>query len=161
MANNVRDIQAVLQSMGETTDMIGRPWIDLQNTDSDISERSARAEQDQRDLATVAPQDNTGSIGTSLLNNPMFLSNLNRVGVTIYAFFAVTIILAIYRYSMRLSAHYDACADALELSDGPIDARFNHLVRSLSPAGVDFGKVPKTPVDHSAEILQSALRSRS
>jgi hypothetical protein len=88
----------------------------------------------------------------------MFLSNLSRIGITIYAFFAVTIIVAIYRYSMRLSAHYEACADALELSDGPIDGRFQQLVRSLSPAGIDFGKVPRTPVDHAVETVQNALR---
>jgi hypothetical protein len=54
----------------------------------------------------------------------MFLSNLNRLGVTVYVFFAVTVMVAIYRYSMRLSAHYDACADALELSSGVADGRF-------------------------------------
>ena len=90
----------------------------------------------------------------------MFLSNLNRVGITIYAFFAVTIIVAIYRYSTRLGVHYDACADALELSDDSIDARFHQLIRSLSPAGIDFGKVPRTPVDQAADVLQAAFRGR-
>jgi hypothetical protein len=88
----------------------------------------------------------------------MFLSNLNRLGITIYVFFGVTTIVAVYRYSMRLSAHYEACADALELSNGFIDARLNDLVRSLSPANIDFGKVPKTPIDQTVEILQSVLR---
>jgi hypothetical protein len=33
------------------------------------------------------------------------------------------------------------------------------LVRSLSPANIDFGKVPKTPIDQTVEILQSVLRN--
>ena len=104
--------------------------------------------------------------GTARVEDRAVLSDrpaVRRVGkvhaVSIYAFFAVTIIVAVYRYSMRLSAHYDACADALELSDGTVDTRFHHLVRSLSPTSIDFGKVPRSPVDQAAEVLQTALRS--
>ena len=83
---------------------------------------------------------------------------MNRLGVTVYVFFAVTIMVAMYRYSMRLSAHYDACADALELSSGATEGRFYQLVRSLSPGSIDFGKVPNSPVDHTVELLEAVLR---
>jgi hypothetical protein len=73
-------------------------------------------------------------------------------------FFAVTIMVAMYRYSMRLSAHYDACADALELSRGAADERFYQLVRSLSLGNIHFGKVPNSPVDHTVELLEAVLR---
>ena len=88
----------------------------------------------------------------------MFLSNLNRIGITIYAFFAISIVVAIYRYSMRLAAHYDACADALELCDGWIGGDFNLLIQSLSPGKIDFGKV-NSPVDRAIDALQSAFRA--
>jgi hypothetical protein len=147
-----------LKSIGLDDRTIGQPLVEFKSIDSDVNERGKRVDQDQQALATYAPKINADTSTVSLLNNPMFLSNLNRVGITIYAFFAVTIIVAVYRYSMRLSTHYDACADALELSDGSIDARFHQLIRSLSPAGIDFGKAPRSPVDQAAEMLQAALR---
>jgi hypothetical protein len=36
---------------------------------------------------------------------------------------------------MRLSAHFDACADALVLNGGTIDDRCLELIRTLSPSG--------------------------
>jgi hypothetical protein len=124
-AENAASMQAALKSIDVSADTIGQPFVNFRTTAADLAERSRRAEQDQKELAAYFPKDSAESTGTNLLNNPIFLSNLNRLGITIYVFFGVTIIVAIYRYSMRLSAHYEACADALELSNGFIDARFN------------------------------------
>jgi Photosynthesis system II assembly factor YCF48 len=158
-AEDTASMQAALKSIQMSTNQIGQPLIDFTNTDADLNERRRRVEQDQKELETYFPdKGNADTSATSLLNNPMFLSNLNRLGVTVYVFFAVSIMVAMYRYSMRLSAHYDACADALELSSGAADGRFYQLVRSLSPGSIDFGKVPNSPVDHTVELLEAVLR---
>jgi hypothetical protein len=159
-ATNVDTMQAALRSTGIPADKIGQPFVDFTNTDADLAERNRRIEQDQKELTTYFPEKSSGeTTAMSLLNNPMFLSNLNRLGVTVYVFFAVTIMVAMYRYSMRLSAHYDACADALELSGGSSYERLHQLIRSLSPGSIDFGKVPNSPVDNTVELLQTILRN--
>jgi hypothetical protein len=154
------DMENALKSIGIDGRRIGQPLIDFDSTEADAADQSKRASDDDAALATYEPKAKPDATAAGLLNNPMFLSNLNRVGITIYAFFAVTIVVAVYRYSARLGAHYDACADALELSNGAIDPRFHQLIRALSPVGIDFGKTPRTPVDQATELLKTALRTR-
>jgi hypothetical protein len=66
----------------------------------------------------------------------------------------------IYRYSMRLAAHYDSRADALDLSEALLDDRFHRLVRSLTPLSVDFGKDTRTPIDTALGAMRDIARSR-
>jgi len=119
---------------------------------------ASKIEQEKEQISSSSPKDNKEETAYNLFNNPMFLSNLNRIGITIYAFFAISIVVAIYRYSMRLGAHYEACADAIELSEGVIESDFNQLIQSLSPGKIGFGKVD-SPVDRAIDALQSAFRA--
>jgi hypothetical protein len=64
----------------------------------------------------------------------MFLTSVNRIGAVIYVLLAAMIVGAVIRRAMRLSGHFDACADALTLTGGTIDDRFLELARTLSPS---------------------------
>jgi photosystem II stability/assembly factor-like uncharacterized protein len=156
-ADTMDGLRAALKDTGVGEDAVGRPLQDFEQQADIVADLKKRIDSDRQELVYYIPPGTSGSTA-ELLKNPIFLSNVNRIGITIYAFFAITILVTIYRYVMRLTAHYDACADALELSDGVLDAQFHRLVRSLSPVGVDFGKVPASPVDRSADFVRDTLR---
>lgn len=85
----------------------------------------------------------TGAGSWQQMTNPTDLLGLaDKIYIAVVFFFAVSILLTIYRYLMRLSAHYDACADALQLAEPPLGPRFHAPVQSLSPQRIDFGKLP-------------------
>ncbi len=61
---------------------------------------------------------------------------------------------------MRLAAFYNARTDALELCASmgtrELDEKmFDQMVSTFSPDHYDFGKAPKTPVDHGVEIAKN------
>jgi hypothetical protein len=66
---------------------------------------------------------------------------ITKFALLIVLFFLVNIVVSVYRYSQRLAAQYDAQTYALGLSNVPLDPNFHRLVRTLTPKGIDFGKV--------------------
>ncbi len=98
------------------------------------------------------PQDSTSSIVLSVQ------TNINRFGPLLIIMFMISILLALYKYDMRLSAYYHSRADALEMLEAGIDvANFDKLAASLSPEKYDFGKMPKSPADQAIELAKSVL----
>jgi hypothetical protein len=81
-----------------------------------------------------------------------------RFSFAVVLFFLVNILVSVYRYSLRLAAHYDARADALTLSSALLDDSFYQLVQSLSPSGVDFGKLDRSPTEQLVDVARSALQ---
>jgi hypothetical protein len=84
-----------------------------------------------------------------------------RVGAVLIIVFLVQILVSLYRYNMRLSAYYDARADALELAAGA-DGRtslkqFQAACEIIAPDRIDFGREPKSPVANVTELLKAAL----
>jgi hypothetical protein len=70
--------------------------------------------------------------------------------------FFVSILVNLYRYNIRLSAYYDARADALSLIEGPIQqSAFEKLVQTLSPDHHDVGRPPKLPTEYAVDIAKS------
>jgi hypothetical protein len=77
----------------------------------------------------------------------------NRFGPLIIIFFFSSLIITLYKYNLRLVGFYYARLYALEASDAPIhDSEFMSAVRAFSPDGVDFGRMPRTPVDIAGDI---------
>src|SRR6185312_8506414 len=68
-----------------------------------------------------------------LLHDPIVLTSGIRVVAALYVLLAALILMPVIRRAMRLSTHFDACADALTLCGGRIDAHFVELARTLSP----------------------------
>ena len=85
---------------------------------------------------------------------------ITRVSFAIVLFFLVNILVSVYRYSLRLAAHYDARADALSLSSALLEDGFHQLVQSLSPSGVDFGKLDRSPTEQLLDVVRSVLEKR-
>jgi cbb3-type cytochrome oxidase subunit 3 len=90
-------------------------------------------------------------------------ANLNRIGVMAFLLFFVTILVSLYRYSMRMAAFYDSRADSLMLllawgdsAPGKIQD-LDGAVKAISPDTYDFGKPPKNPVDQSIELAAKIL----
>jgi hypothetical protein len=64
----------------------------------------------------------------------------------------------LYRYSIRLSAYYDARADSLELIDVGINPEtFQKYATAVSPDVLDIGKPPKLPTEYAVDIAKAAV----
>lgn len=99
------------------------------------------------------------------LVDPKFLIwiNATRVAIIFIILFLVQILVNLYRYNTRLAGYYDARADALMLMTveeiGSKKVGLDALMIALSPDMLDFGKSPKTAVDHAMGIAKELLRT--
>jgi hypothetical protein len=69
-----------------------------------------------------------------------------RVGIGIFTFFLVQILIGLYRYASRLEAFYESRADAFSLSSLTGQESVKDIATLLSPDNIDFGKTPSTPL---------------
>jgi hypothetical protein len=80
-----------------------------------------------------------------------------RIGAILLLIFLVQILVPLYRYTVKLSTHYDACADTLELAfvhgEQIEHTKFVALLTALSPQVADFGAPPALP---AAELVRMA-----
>jgi hypothetical protein len=140
-AQHTTDLRAALLSAGIGTALAGQPLIDFANADADLTERSARIEKARSALAAAPPEPaprpeaGTEMPGPNRFHDPAFLAAVNRAGITVFVLGSALILGAIVRRAMRLTTQLDACADALTLCRGTVDARFHDLMRALSPSG--------------------------
>lgn len=89
-------------------------------------------------------------------------TNITRFGPMIIIFFFVSILVNLYRYNVRLSAYYNARADALILMGDNYDsAMLERLVTALSPDLLDIGKPPKLPTEYVFELAKTAVEKTS
>jgi hypothetical protein len=82
---------------------------------------------------------------------------VTRIGSVFILLFLVQIFVSLYRYNVRLSAYYNARADALELL-GNIDGTLQALVNAFSPDVVDFGRMPKTPIEQGLLLAKEIAK---
>jgi hypothetical protein len=94
---------------------------------------------------------NTGGDTGRLLS-----SAATRLEVVILLIFLVQILVTLYRYNMRLAAHYNAQADALELASDGARLTYKDLMGLLSPQALDFGVAPKSPLQDVAKLIKAA-----
>ncbi|MSP00633.1 MAG: hypothetical protein EXR07_06230 [Acetobacteraceae bacterium] len=114
-----------------------------------------------RQVREPPTQQSGGNHGSDFLN-PIFLrAYLNRAIVMLIVFFSVSVLLSVFRYSLRLASQYDGRADALQLSVGEIDKRFHRLAHTMVPVGVDFGKAPRSPGEMMFDAARDLARTTS
>ncbi|WP_456624748.1 hypothetical protein [Bradyrhizobium sp. URHC0002] len=109
---------------------------------------------DQQDAVSGINQDaKEGSASKVQDAGALALLLANRFGPLIIIFFFSSLIITLYKYNSRLVGFYYARLYALEASGLPIyDGDFANAVKVFSPDGVDFGRVPRTPVDIAGDI---------
>ena len=84
-----------------------------------------------------------------------------RIIVALFAFFLVQLLASVFRYTLFLSAHYHACADAVEaVGCDDVDA-LERAIRAMSPGIVGLGRTPKQPLEQVLELLKQASRVTS
>jgi hypothetical protein len=82
---------------------------------------------------------------------------ITRFGTALFLIFAISVLLNIFKYLMRLAAYHDARADALELCryfEAPDIERLSCLAKVLNAETLDFGKAPDTPLKQVIEIAK-------
>ena len=94
------------------------------------------------------------------------ISALSRLAVLGLVVYLVQILVNLYRYNMRLSAFYDARADALVLltvsGNAPKairDGSITHLAVGLSPEALDFGQSPQTPIQSALDLAKEVIKA--
>lgn len=75
-------------------------------------------------------------------------TQISRIGVMAFLLFFVTILVNLYRYSMRMAAFYDSRADSLLLM---------LAWGKDAPDNFDFGKQAKNPLELSADVAAKLL----
>ena len=92
--------------------------------------------------------------------NLLIASGITRFGILFMMIFIMQVLVNLYRYTMRLSAYYLSQADAFLLA-GEDSKALMELLPALSPAQVDFGKPPTTPMGEVSKLLELANKARA
>ena len=108
----------------------------------------------KRSISGVTPAA-TGQEGLNLL----IASGITRFGILFVMMFILQVLINLYRYTMRLSAHYLAQADALLLASNS-DETLLKILPALMPTQVDFGRRPTTSVEELSRILDTIKRAK-
>jgi hypothetical protein len=94
-------------------------------------------------------------VTTSLDTTELVRTSLVRFGGVAVILFLISLLVPIYRYSVRLGTFYQARADALLLSRDTHVDNFSEMTRILTPVH-GFDKEPKTPVESVASFAKEA-----
>jgi hypothetical protein len=85
--------------------------------------------------------------------NYLMVSTLStRIGTILLYLFLVQILVALYRYNIRLAAFYDGRADTLQLvSLDTTNGAIEPVMRIVCPDAVDFGSTPRPLTEKAVE----------
>ena len=171
-ATTSEKLRAVLLGLGVKEESVGPELNTFDRQTAEVADFANQVDRDRALWRTLgspqagvaqakkpedAKENRTAGFWQKLSNPTDLLGLADKIYIAVVFFFAVSILLTIYRYLMRLSAHYDACADALQLAELPLGPRFHALVQSLSPQRIDFGKLPNSPIDNSLDAIAKLL----
>jgi hypothetical protein len=84
-----------------------------------------------------------------------------RIGTVLLLIFLVQILVSLYRYTMKLSAFYNARADALDLLRYYALTDLENISRFLAADFVDFGKLPASPSQNAVELAKEVLSKQA
>ncbi len=85
-------------------------------------------------------------------------TNVTRFGSLLIILFLVNILIAQYRYNIKLATYYEGRADALSLKIEQLTiSEFSDLLKSLTPT-LDFGKMPSTPIEQIVELARAVKK---
>lgn len=166
------DVLDALNADGKLVNDVNLIWSRATNTANDMSNLLDQANADYR--AVLVRKEKIGQLNSSLtelkkkreeadgdVTTSMTLliqTNITRFGPMLVIFFFVSILVNLYRYSIRLSAYYEARADALFMLSNSIESEtFDSLVTALTPDNHDVGKAPKVPTDYVVDLAKTAV----
>ena len=92
--------------------------------------------------------------------NLLIASGITRFGILFVMVFLMQVLVGLYRYTMRLSAHYLSQADALVLAPEEKEGLLS-FVSAFGLGQVDFGKQPSTPSEQISRMLRVINETRS
>ena len=95
-------------------------------------------------------------------SNIIISASVIRIGIVLLLIFLVQILVSLYRYTYRLSAFYDARADALELLEPEEEITTETIEKIavlLSPGNINFGKTPQSPTAQAIDIAKEIIIS--
>jgi hypothetical protein len=132
---------------------------------------------DKIEIPKIVPKDQLDAeklklqIKTDLLENEIVMlrkQNLfcqimvstlsTRIGCVILIIFLVQILVTTYRYQVKLSAFYEARADAIYLIEEIDNEKLERIAPILSPDHLDFGRSPQPPTSNVLDSYVSTLR---
>jgi hypothetical protein len=137
---------------------IGQPLETLKALEG--NRETLRAQIAQDDMEIQKRKDALPTVFSTKVDPLEVFVFITKFALLIVLFFLVNILVSVYRYSQRLAAQYDAQAYALGLSNALLDPNFHRLVRTLTPTGIDFGKMEAAPTDKILDLVRTALRRR-
>ncbi len=118
-------------------------------TISDATGIQQQQQQQQQQVPSFEPQFVT--------EGELFIyTSITRAGSLFILIFLVQILISLFRYNIRLSAHYDACADALRLAKGHNSVTLEQLTSVMMPV-IDFGKTALSPTQEAVEIAKAVI----
>jgi photosystem II stability/assembly factor-like uncharacterized protein len=158
VALDLSGITKALAAAGIKEQAIGQPLETLKALEGNRD--TLKAQLDQDDTEIQKRKDALPNVFSTKLDPLEVFVFITKFALLIVLFFLVNILVSVYRYSQRLAAQYDAQANALVLSSALLDPTFHRLVRTLTPAGIDFGKMEAAPTDKILNLVHTALRQR-
>ena len=108
-------------------------------------------------LSKVVRGESTPDPGSEV--NLLIASGITRFGILFVVIYIMQVLVNLYRYTMRLSAHYVALSDALLLAQNNIEI-LTEIVPTLSPTQVDFGKQPNTPLEQFSKVVDLVKKAK-
>ena len=137
---------------------IGQPLETLKAFEGNRETLRAQIEQDDKEIQKR--KDALPTVFSTKVDPLEVFVFITKFVLMLVLFFLVNILVSVYRYSQRLAAQYDAQAYALGLSNALLGPDFHRLVRTLTPTGVDFGKIEAAPTDKILDLVRTVMRQR-
>lgn len=148
----------VLEVLGESNSL----GLNLEKVCSEADERFSSAEVEKKSfeiVSSLGEKESKISVSSGSSTSFLIQTNITRFGSLIIMIFVVGLLMSLYRYCMRLSAFYDARADALRLHDkkGFYIDQFKKAADAMTPT-TDFGKQPSHPSQHAVELTKELMK---
>jgi cell division protein FtsB len=122
---------------------------DLESNDQQISQLSVPA------TKSIPPEAQISSLVSAIST---------RIGAIVLLLFLVQILVPLYRYNVRLAAHYESSADAIELlllSERPVPLElFVRVAAVLSASEVAFGPTPSAPTEQALKLVTGIIAKK-
>ena len=124
-----------------------------------VKEKPADAEMQKLQKEINYLKEEMASLENDSKSLEFWIASLStRVGAVLLLIFLVQILVTMYRYQVRLASYYDARADALDIAGKSNVNTLIQIIAALSPEGIEFGKVPKSPGENAVDLARNVLK---
>ena len=171
--NSSRELQVIVGLAAEYADKSSKILEQVKQLDSsgtgsltDVREAEVQVELANAEFASLQAQLAANpNEGTSEVPNQsndvgsyaqLIQTNVTRFGTLLVVFFFVSILIPLYRYSLRLATFYASVSDIILFKESNPDIDLATLALVLSPT-VDFGKQPDTPMQQVVDVIREVV----